>query len=119
MVNTLSDGLAASADSDGPLCGIGQHFRGHLDRGSGNLADLTDLGTSFSNQRPALGGRHNQPKRDGGSGCRVGCHQIGQILKMAESSKEKRKIFAKSPSEAKDLVRACNVEFSFWKLTST
>ena len=50
MEDALRDRLAASADGHGAFRRIGQHFRGHLNRGSGDLADLLDFGAAFANE---------------------------------------------------------------------
>ena len=67
MEDTLSDGLAASADGDGPLRRVGQHLARHLDGGSGHLADLLDLGATLADEGAALRRGHDQAERDGRS----------------------------------------------------
>ena len=82
MVDALRDGLAAAADGDRPLRGVGKHLAGHLDGGPGDLADLLDLGAALADERAALRGRDDHPERDGRPRDCVGGHQVGQILEL-------------------------------------
>ncbi len=80
MENTLGDGLAAAADRDGALRGVGQHLRGHLDGGARHLADLLDLGPALADERPALRRGHHQAEGDGRARDGRGGHQVGKVL---------------------------------------
>lgn len=67
MINTLGDGIARPGDGDGALRRIRKHIAGHLYAGAGHLSDLLDLGSTFPDQRAALGRGHDQPQSDGRS----------------------------------------------------
>lgn len=65
MVDALRDSLGRPGYGYCSLRGVGEHLRGHLDGGSGNLPDLFNLGATLSNEGTTLRGRHDQPQGDG------------------------------------------------------
>lgn len=72
VINALCNRLSCARYCDRSFCGIGQHLRCHLYRGSCHFSDLLDLGTTLAYQRSALACRYNQPQGDGRSGYAAG-----------------------------------------------
>ena len=63
MINALSDCFSGSRNSDRPLCRIGQHLRGDLNRRPRHFPNFFDFGASFPDQRSTLACRYDESQR--------------------------------------------------------
>ena len=81
MINALGDSIRASANGNSSLCGIRQHLRGNLNRGSGHLSYLLNFWATFADQWATLWGWYYKPEGDGRSGYSCRRNQVCQVLK--------------------------------------